>query len=145
VAFFAAWQIFLSRREANARAVFEHLRELDERVQEAWPHTSGKARKDLLDYFGGERTDLTDGARAFLALLNSLDILAFGLEAGYVDHDLAIRHIRTLVNPDVIPKDFIDEFQRCCRDSNIYEDLKRLLHKLESEPAQVPRFGGLWL
>lgn len=95
----AAIQIWLYRRDANARAIIEHLREVDRRVQATWPHDSESSRADVLAYYRRVRTDLTEGAAAYLGLLNALDVLAFAAKNKLVARRALQEHIDTILNP----------------------------------------------
>src|SRR4051812_26594207 len=79
-ALFAGAQIRLSRRDANARSVFEHLREIDKRVQEAWIARPDEVQPELLAFYRRETTELSSAAKAYLSLLNALDVLAFATQ-----------------------------------------------------------------
>ena len=125
----AAYQIRLSRRDANARAVFDHLREIDRRVQDAWLLGAAAAQTELLDYYRKKRPDLTEGARAYLALLNSLDVLAYAADRKLLDGQVAADYLKTLLTPDVISLTFISQFQECCGDTSVYEHLEAFLTK----------------
>lgn len=122
-AFFAATQIRLSRRDANSRAVLEHLREIDRRVTEAVKARVSDAQAELLEYYRGQRKDLTGAASSYMALLNSLDVLAFAAEKKLVDKEVAGEYLRTLLSPEVVTQTFLKEVQSCCGDIHVYEHL----------------------
>ncbi|MEX2109824.1 MAG: hypothetical protein WD802_04415 [Gemmatimonadaceae bacterium] len=122
-ALFAGFQIRFSRRDANNRLVFEHLREIDTRIQAAWAVPTEVAQEEVLAYYRRERTDLTEGAKAFLALLNSLDLLAFAVQKKLVDSSPVDEYVRTVVSENVISQTFLREFQKCCGDEASYEHL----------------------
>lgn len=120
---FAAAQIWLSRRDANTRAVLEHLRVIGDKALKAGACHVEDAQKDVLDYYRGKRDDLSPGATAFLDLLNSLDLLAFAVKSRMVDKAKTNEHIRTLVSPSLLSQSFLKEFQACCGDVFVYEHL----------------------
>lgn len=122
-ALFAGFQIKFSRRDANNRLVFEHLQEIDTRIQEAWAVPSEIAQQEILEYYRRTRLDLTPGAKAFLTLLNSLDLLAFAVQKKLVDASPIDEYVRTLVSENVLSQSFLREFQKCCGDEASYEHL----------------------
>jgi hypothetical protein len=122
-AIFAGVQIWLSRRDANTRAVLDYLREIDRRVQDAWLARPSAAQAELLAYYRGERPDLTPGAKNYMALLNSIDLLAFAVSKGLMDGKIAQEYLRTLLGPDLVSLTFLKELQDCCGDEAVYEHL----------------------
>ena len=120
---FAGAQIWLSRRDANTRAVFEHLRQVDVRVQEAWLARPSVAQAELLAYYRGQRPELTTAAKNYMALLNSIDLLAFAVSKGLADNNIAGEYLRSLLSPDLVSLTFLRELQTCCGDSSVYEHL----------------------
>jgi hypothetical protein len=122
-ALFAGVQIRLSRRDANARAVFDHLQEIDRRVQEAWIARPDEVQPELLAFYRRETTDLSSAASAYLSLLNALDVLAFAIQRKLVDASVVDEYISTLVNPNVVSLTFLKELQMCCNDPSVYEHL----------------------
>src|SRR5687768_14088916 len=101
-AIFAGCQIWFSRRDANNRLVFEHLREIDSRVQQAWATPTSVAQKDILDYYQRTRKDLTPAGTTYLALLNSLDLLAFAVQKRLVSSKPIDQYVKTLISPNVL-------------------------------------------
>lgn len=120
---FAGWQILRSRQDANQRAVFEHLREVERRLQEAWAYDLEGAQRDALAYFGRNTTTLSPAARAYLGLINSLDLLALAIKKGLVTQKVVDEHIATLANPQVLPLSFLKALQDACGDNKVYEHL----------------------
>lgn len=120
---FAAAQIWLSRRDANTRAVLDNLRIIGDKAIRAGATPVEIAQQDVLDYYRGNRSDLSSGATAYLDLLNSLDLLSFAVKSKLVDRKKTNEHIRTLINPNLITRSFLKAFQGCCGDSTVYEHL----------------------
>ena len=130
-ALFAGVQIWLSRKEANARTVFEHLREIDQRVQNAWAGNIQATQQELLKYYRGQTEELSQPARNYLALLNALDVLAFAIDKKLVSGHIANEYVRTLVSPNVLSQTFIKSLQECCGDAGVYEHLYRYFTQLQ--------------
>lgn len=110
-AVFAGAQIWYARRDANARAAFEHLRQIDERVQAAWHSDAGTAQKEILAYYRGDSTLLPSAATAYLGLLNCLDMLALAVKHHVVADNITREHIATLISPELVPLSFLKEMQ----------------------------------
>lgn len=92
-AVFAAGRIFLSRRDANSRAVFEHLREIDRRVKEVWQVPIEIAQPELLAYYRKECPDLTSAARNYVALLNGINLLCFAAKRGLASKSVSSEYL----------------------------------------------------
>jgi hypothetical protein len=138
-AVFAGIQLQWSRRDANRRLAFEHLREIETRLQKAWAFLTADMRRDILNYYRRERDDLTPGAQAFLALLNSLDLLAYGLRKKLVDSRLVDEWVKTVVSERVLSQTFLRELQKCCGDEASYEDLYAYFTKLREVDREARR------
>lgn len=135
-AIFAGSQIWYSRRDANNRATFEHLRVIDERLQSAWPWDIVKAQEELIASYSGNKKDLTEGGRAYLALLNSLELLAYARKKNLVNRKSTDDFIRTIINPRIVPLIFLEELQKCCEDNNVFAYLYAYSAKIQrQEPA----------
>lgn len=131
-AVFAGAQIYLSRRDANRRAALEQLRLVDERLQTVL-RTGGdveSARSDVLKRYRGETTTFTEGAIAFLALLNALEDTAHAVKNGIVDKAMAFDHLQTIIRPGVVPLTFISDLQSCCEDTNVYRAVRSMLSEV---------------
>ena len=98
-------------------------------VEVAEQGSVGPAQTELVDYYRKKRPDLTAGARAYLALLNSLDVLAYAADRKLLDGQVAADYLKTLLTPDVISLTFIGQFQECCGDTSVYEHLEAFLTK----------------
>jgi hypothetical protein len=138
-AVFAGLQIHFSRRDANSRAVFEHLREIDQRVQALWADDTQRAQAELLAFYRREREDLTDGARRYMSLLNSLDMLALAVEKRLVDKRTVSEHVQTLLQPHLVSQTFLRELQNCCGDEAVYEHLYRFFTTAKQSSNQLGR------
>jgi len=144
-AVFAGVQILFSRRDANSRAVFQHLTDIDIRLQRAWAADVESAREDVLAYYRLENAELTEGARSYLSLLNGLDLLALAVDKKLVDRQTVDEYIKTLISPQVLSLGFLQELQRCCGDANVYEHLYRYFCELRDKkaaPARTLRLKG---
>jgi hypothetical protein len=138
-AVFAGFQIQFSRRDANRRVAFEFLREVETRLQEAWAFPTEEMQREVLDYYRRDRRDLTAGARAFLALLNSLDLLAYGLQKKLVDSTLIDEWVKTVVSENVLSLTFLRDLQKCCGDEASYEHLYAYFTKLRAAEREAKR------
>ena len=138
-AIFAGVQIWFSRRDANSRAVFQHLSDIDLRVQRAWSADVESARAEVLAYFRRENAELTEGARSYLNLLNGLDLLALAVAKKLVDRRTVDEYIKTLISPQVLSLSFLQELQKCCGDANVYEHLYRYFCELRDKQAKPDR------
>jgi hypothetical protein len=133
---FAGIQIRSSRLDANNRAVLEHLRTIGDKALRAGYTPVEVAQQEVLDYYSGSRPDLTAGAEGYLDLLNSLDLLAFAVQAGMVNKKKANEHIRTLISPSLLSQTFLKKFQKCCGDGAVYEHLYNYF--VELLPSTAP-------
>jgi len=132
-AIFAAVQIRIARRDANGRLVFEHLREVESRLQKAWACSTEVSREEVLQYFGGQRTVLTPGAAAYLSLLNSLDLVAYAVKKKLIDAKLISDWVKTVVNDQVLSLTFLRDLQECCHDEATYEHLYAYFQDLNAK------------
>lgn len=119
----AAYQIFLSRRDANRRAALSYLERLDDRVRPLWSIDIAAVQEAILRRYRGEGDDLSPQALDYLSFLNTLDLLAFATSHDMVAPALADRHVATLFRAKIVSASFLREMQRCCGDLEIYEDL----------------------
>lgn len=141
-AFFAGCQIWYSRRDANNRVVFEHLREIDNRIQQAWSVPSEVAQDEIIDYYRKKRKDLTPGGKQYMALLNSLDILAFAVHKRLVSEKPINQYVKTLVSPNVLSLTFLKELRKCCGEDASYEHLYEYFTKLRDVERQKKLKGA---
>jgi hypothetical protein len=138
-AIFAGAQIKFSRRDENRRLAFEHLREVETRLQKTWGFATDDMQKEVLDYYRRDRRDLTEGASAILALLNSLDLLAYGLEKNLIDSTVIDEWVKTVVSENVLSQTFLRELQKCCGDDASYEHLYKYFTKLRAVDREARR------
>lgn len=136
---FAGAQIWYARRDANARAAFEHIRQVDDRVQAAWHSDPSEAQKNILAYYRGETTVLPPAATAYLGLLNCLDMLALAVKHHVVADNIIDEHIATLISPELIPLSFLKDMQKCCRNPRVYEHLYGYLSASLTKRRTLPR------
>lgn len=82
---FAGIQILETRRDRRRAATFEHLREIDKRLQAVW----GLDVPAVVEAIGAAYKDgtgpLSKDARSYMSLLNALDLLAREMDQGAVD------------------------------------------------------------
>lgn len=123
----AAGQIWLSRRDANRRAVLELLRDIDAASRGLLPYSVEDAQACILARYCEATTELTDGAQAYFAFLNSADLAAFATSKGLADQKLVDEYLATLVRKDVVTRTFLLRLQEACGDDKIYEHLYHLL------------------
>jgi hypothetical protein len=133
----AAYQIRLSRRDSNSRAVLDHLRIIGDKALRAGAFRVEDAQRDVVEWYNGTQTQRSDGAEALLDLLNALDLLALAVKAGTVDEKRAGEHIRTLVTPGLVSPAFLNELRSCCGDEHVYEDLDRYVAQLRPKPKAL--------
>jgi hypothetical protein len=128
-AVFAGLQIYWSRTDANRRAALEQFRAIDERLQVfiRFGARLDAIHDNIVQRYRGQAVDLSDGALAYLSLLNAIEDCAHAIAEGIVDRRMAIRHLQTVVRPEVVPLTFVSELQRSCKDPNVYEGVRRLL------------------
>jgi hypothetical protein len=137
----AAFQIHISRRDANRRATFEHLREVEVRLLAAQSFEASSAQAELIRYYeGGLTDDLSGGAKAHMALLTSLDLIAFARSQRIIDIKVADEYLKTLVNPKVIPLTFLSQLQAAIGDVCVFEHLAQYL-KDRVRSAALERSG----
>ena len=122
-AVFAGWQISLSRSDRLRAATFEHLREIDRRLQAVWCISVTKAIDAISQsYISGNQTLSEDAAR-YLALLNSLDLLALEMETQAVNLAIADDFLSSLCRKGFIDRSMLVAIQKAWNDPKIYRHL----------------------
>lgn len=132
----AAFEIFRTRRDANRRATLEFLRAVDERLRPLWSRDVPAIRAEVLACYRGAGGSLTEGGLQYLSFLNTLDMLGFALRHRLVDRNAAVTHARTLVRPEIITSEFLQELQAHCGDACVYEDLTFLIEETKKMPER---------
>ena len=130
-ALFAALQISISRRDANSRAALEALRSVDTELRAAWEYDTETSQREVLEYFSGKSTSLPPGAKSYLSLLNTIDLLALAVEQKLISRKIVEEHIPTLVNKNVVSLTFLSAFRKTGQDEGVYIHLQGLLIELE--------------
>jgi len=139
-AVFAGVQILLSRRDANRRAVLDLLQTVDQAGQEVLPHNIAEAQAGSLAVYRGTDTEFSEGARAYLAFLNTLDLVAFSVNNGLADRKLVVKHVSTLLRAEAVTVAFIRSLQGATDDERTYEDLLDLIEK-QPFRGRLPRIS----
>jgi hypothetical protein len=93
---FAGLQILLSVGGRRLAATFEHLRNIDDRLQNVWQLDVVAVSAELETAYGKGAHALSKSAAQYMALLNSLELLALAMENGAVDAPTANDFLRTL-------------------------------------------------
>lgn len=114
------------------RAAIDALRIVDVELRSAWEHDVVSSQADVLAYYTRDTTTLTNGGKAYLSLLNALDLLALALEHRLASTRIVEEHVPTLVRTDVVSLTFLTDLRKACEDASVYSHLGRLLTKLES-------------
>jgi hypothetical protein len=137
---FAGAAIWLSRRDANRRTAFEHLKAVNVALDRAWAFPMDLAQQQILDYWTGKTADLTEGAKAYLNLLTTLDLLALAVHKGIVDNALVAHYVKTLVNDQLLSQSYLKKLQDCCKNEHIYEDLYKYFVEtnVEAKGSRLP-------
>ena len=130
-AIFAGAQIGLSRRDANRRATLDFLRQVDERLHAVWCLDTRGLQRDILASYEPSGPPLSVDATKYLALLNTLDLLALARHKDLVDSTIVAEHIATLMKQHVVSLSFLTKVRTACQDPRIYEHLGNLLVSLE--------------
>jgi hypothetical protein len=141
---FAAWQLRSARLQTARATAFEHFREIDVRLRDLWSPDIAAVQKNIIRAYKGEAA-LTDDDKLYLVFLNSLDLLAFARAEGVADQKLVDRYIPTLLRSNTITVDFLNQFQACCSDRQVYEHLSALLQEpiiLESIHVKETALGA---
>lgn len=119
----AAWQIRLSRIDANRRATLTALEKVEARMQPTWRLNLGEVRATILKCYADRNVPLPDEAAAYLSFLDSMDLLAFAANNNLVVPRLALKYTRTLRKAPMLSEEFLRELQTSCNDPEVYSDL----------------------
>ena len=123
----ASTQLWLSRRDANRRAAMEQLRLVGTLLEAYLPFAAEDPRPGIIRRYRRESDDLPRGASAYMALLNQLDLTAFGIQRGMFDGRTALDYLKTLFADQTVTLSFLRELQGCCGNACIYEHLYKLM------------------
>lgn len=138
----AAVQIFISRRDANRRAAIDLLARIDDKLIAIFPENINELQDAILGSYGGDPAPLSVAACKYLALLNSIDLLAYSVKNNLTDKKVAMKHVRTLLQTSVLNASFVKELRECCKDDEVYEDLYRVfLEEQEKSRTALQRDG----
>lgn len=122
----ACYQIYLSRQDANRRATLEHLRAIDEQIRPLVRYSPEVLEQAVLDTYAKRPADAAACA-AYMALLNELELAAFAAERELVDAKLLREYLGTVIRSGTIQLTFLNDLQKCCGDSTVYEHLRTFL------------------
>lgn len=136
-AFFAAWQLWRTRKDANLRTTLDLLLRLEERHQRAVQHTAAVAHSDILAYYRREVPELTEAAKDYLALFNSLDMVALAVKKDIADDAMVRDWVCTIVESEMVTRTVIEEFREACGYPQSFEDLYELLGKHEYKGQRI--------
>jgi hypothetical protein len=104
---FAGLQLWLGRRDANRRAVLDLLRDVDAKSRDVIGHSVQYAKQAIITCYRDGNDELPQGAMAYLALLSSLDLLAFATAKGLAEATLVNEHVETLLRPSAVSLNFL--------------------------------------
>lgn len=135
----AAAALWLTQRDSKRRATFEHLREINQRMQALDAVDVPEVQTGLLRYFRHHSDDYPKAGRAYLSLLDALELLAFAIEKKAVDRRIATEYAHTLLLGHMAPYIFLHDFQNACGDPYVYRHLLRLVGKLGIETRRERR------
>lgn len=138
----AAVQILISRRDANRRAAIDLLARIDDKLIAIFPENINELQDAILASYKGDVTPLSVAACKYLALLNSIDLLAYSVKHKLTDKNIAMKHVRTLLQTSVLSASFLKELRECCKDEEVYEDLYRVFIEEQEKSRAALQKGG---
>jgi hypothetical protein len=125
------WQFRWTTASARKSATLDRLGKVAEKLDAIRLNDPDAAEKDILDYYGRRRDDLSEPARLHLRLLDELDLLALAICKDLVDGDTAREYLRGSYAANAVQTiRFIDKLRSCCREPTLYEQLYGLLPML---------------
>lgn len=129
---FAAWQLWESRRESRLRSTFEHLREIESRVQAIRHVPPAELCQRTRDAYAG-KSFLDEDCKAYLALLDSLELLAMARRLGAVETPVVDNYLAPVVRRELVSLSALTDFRTAWNEPKIYGDLGELLVKIEQK------------
>jgi len=137
-ALFAGWQIWQTRRESRLRTTFEHPREIERRVQAIRHVPPSELCARTRDAYGG-LVHLDEDCKAYLALLDGLELLATARRLRMVDTAVVDEFLAPIVRRELVSLSAIPDFRAAWNEPLIYGDLRGLLLEFESKRKLVAR------
>jgi hypothetical protein len=131
LAVLVAWaQLRAGRKESKARTAFEHLRDIEPRLQRVWGLQIEAVQKELTHCYR-ERLTITPGGADYLSFLNALDLAAYSARKGAADRSTIRQYTKSLVTEQVVGTDFIRELRSCYSEGGdtLYAELERVLNR----------------
>ena len=86
-----------------------------------------KAQAEVIAAYKGETKGLSDGALAYLSLLNALEFMALAISAGSVDERLGKQQVKAICKEHVVDTGYLARFREASKDPEAYENLERVL------------------
>lgn len=127
-AFAAIWQVRVQVRQSRRHTTFVHIRQVAERLHKLSGRDARPYRAELLALYRSEKSDLSEEAGSFLALLDEVDLLALAHKYHVVDRSLVLEYFKSLLrDPYFLSEAFIKELQVAVKDPTIYEHTIHLL------------------
>lgn len=141
----AAHQLRTSRLDAQRRLAFDQIRAVGSRLDAYNELAAKRDEEDLLALHCGRATQLTPSAKAFRALLDELDVTAYGIAQGVIHRATAVGHLKTLLRSDVVSLTFLRGLQSACADPCVYEHLATLLVQVSHERRAAEKASAVAL
>lgn len=129
----AIFVIARDTRTARLAASFDHLRIIDERLHSNWSLDSTTVGSEILEYCSGTSNALGDGPIAYLALLNSMDLLALARKTKSVDRSVVDGYLAEMLKGHTLTPGFIEKMQEAHSDPTLYEPLRAWVAELRGE------------
>jgi hypothetical protein len=131
VALYTVWK---AERDARRRTAFERIVALETCVRSLSEHPTGKGREELLE---SARTSgaIEEAGRAYQAMLNTFELLAYAVETGIADRKACDGYLSRLGSRARRVLNFIQQYRVACGDQTTYGILERYLRRLALPPA----------
>lgn len=139
-ALFAGAQIRLSRRESKTRSTFEHLREIEKRVQAVRHRVLGELCTRTVEAFN-RKCELDDDCRAYLALLDSLELLGSACRMKTVNVNEVVRYLKPILREELVTMSALRELRALWREPAIYEGVEELFLLAERDRLSHAKRG----
>ena len=121
---FLAWvAIAVGKRDSQVRATFEAIRFVEKRSLATWKISDAAGDECLEAVRTG--SSLSEGAIAFMAFLNALDLLALGVSKKALDEALVRSYFRHLGRQVPFFLAFLPQFRDCAGDQDAYTHLEQ--------------------
>jgi hypothetical protein len=123
-----------AERDAKRRTAFERIAALEDRVRSLSAFAARAGRDELLTSADG-RTAVGDAGRAYQAVLNAFELLAFAVDTGVADRGICDKYLRRMGQRARGVRDFIYSYRKACGDDSTYNILEPYLRGLTLPPA----------